>query len=170
MWWTAIRCSHSVLSSGLPIKNLLPKKLPPSLSSRPGNLYEVISRAPGGGVGKQVHQVRWSEKKIPNSYWVITRSKFKCEGKHGKAWGKLYWKSTLLSSAVQSSFDVLTIPDKLVSTSEERIRGSLKYTWREGASIARTSVWPICAVCPRLIILTTGFSNSLSLQVQRYMC
>lgn len=72
-------------------------------------------------MGKKVHQFRWSEKQIPDSYWVVTRAKFKCEGKHGKAWGMLYWK------------------DKLVSTKEERIRGALKYTWKEGHSVARTS-------------------------------
>lgn len=96
MWWTSIRCSPFVGSSELPraVRNLLPKKLPPSLSSRPGNLYEVISRCPGGSVGKKVHQFRWSEKQIPDSYWVVTRAKFKCEGKHGKAWGMLYWKGS----------------------------------------------------------------------------
>jgi small subunit ribosomal protein S34 len=94
MWWTPIRRSRTAKSLGLScsIQNLLPNKLPPSLSTRPGNLYQVISRAPGGGVGKKVHQIRWSEKQIPHSYWVVTRAKFKCEGKHGKAWGKLYWR------------------------------------------------------------------------------
>lgn len=98
MWWTPIRCSRIGKSSGLArsIQNLLPNKLPPSLSARPGNLYQVISRAPGGGVGKKVHQLRWSEKQISDSYWVVTRAMFKCEGRHGKAWGKLYWKGRLL--------------------------------------------------------------------------
>ena len=97
MWWTPIRCSPIGTSPELArsIQNLLPNKLPPSLSARPGNLYEVISRTPGGGVGKKVHQIRWSQKQIPDSYWVVTRAKFKCEGKHGKAWGKLYWKGRL---------------------------------------------------------------------------
>ncbi|KAF8897233.1 hypothetical protein BD779DRAFT_360643 [Infundibulicybe gibba] len=98
------------------LQNLLPKKLPPALAGRPGNLYEVLSRTPSGGVGKEVHQIRWGQKQISDSYWVVTRSRFKCEGKHGKAWGQLYWKG------------------KLVSPREEPIRGSLKYTWTEGRS------------------------------------
>ncbi|KAF5333370.1 hypothetical protein D9611_002242 [Ephemerocybe angulata] len=98
------------------IKHLLPKDLPPSLVSKPGNLYEVLSRTPSGGVGKKVFQLRWQNKAIKDSYWVVTRSKFKCEGVHGKAWGHLYWKG------------------KPVSQKEERIPGALKYTWAEGSS------------------------------------
>ncbi|KAF5387933.1 hypothetical protein D9615_000125 [Tricholomella constricta] len=92
MSWTPIRSSGIARS----IQKLLPSNLPPSLAGRPGNLYEVISRAPDGGVGRKVHQVRWSEKQIGDSYWLVTRSQFKCEGKHGKAWGLLYWKSVSL--------------------------------------------------------------------------
>ncbi|KAJ3857147.1 hypothetical protein EV368DRAFT_71168 [Lentinula lateritia] len=117
MFWTSI-----VLSSAAPpnigksLRRLLPRALPPSLVAHPGNLYEVLSRTPSGGVGKRVYQPRWSQKNILDCYWVVTRSQFKCEGKHGKAWGKLFWKG------------------RLVSTTEERIRGSLKYTWAEGQS------------------------------------
>ena len=70
-------------------------QLPPALKSQTGNLYRILSRTPTGGVGTEVHQLRWSEKQISNSYWVITRSKFKCGGNHGKAWGQLYWKGLL---------------------------------------------------------------------------
>ncbi|TFK29214.1 hypothetical protein FA15DRAFT_664122 [Coprinopsis marcescibilis] len=98
------------------IKQLMPSSLPPSLSPKPGNLYQVLSRTPSGGVGKKVHQTRWTAKEIEGSYWVVTRSKFKCEGAHGKAWGQLYWKG------------------KLVSEKEELIRGGLKYSWMEGSS------------------------------------
>ncbi|KAF8076087.1 hypothetical protein FPV67DRAFT_1470312 [Lyophyllum atratum] len=115
MLWTPVQLSGAARS----IQKLLPNKLPPSLTERPGTLYEVISRTPGGGVGRMVHQLRWSEKQIGDSYWLVTRSQFKCEGKHGKAWGLLYWKN------------------QLVSTKEERIRGSLKYTWSEGPSAAK---------------------------------
>ncbi|GLB33510.1 putative mitochondrial 28S ribosomal protein S34 [Lyophyllum shimeji] len=117
MLWTPVRSSGIAQS----IQKLLPNKLPPSLVPRTGNLYEVLSRSPGGGVGTKVHQIRWSEKQIGDSYWVVTRSRFKCEGKHGKAWGLLYWKN------------------KLVSPREERIRGSLKYTWAEGRSVAKNA-------------------------------
>ncbi|KAF9471843.1 hypothetical protein BDN70DRAFT_887690 [Pholiota conissans] len=101
------------------LKHFLPTRgLPPVLQPRCGNLYEVLSRTPTGGVGMEVHQTRWGHKNIENSYWVITRSQFKLQGKHGKAWGRLYWKG---------------VP---VSERDERIRGSLKYTWSEGRSKA----------------------------------
>jgi small subunit ribosomal protein S34 len=74
------------------IKKLLPKELPSSLSTRSGNLYQVLSRYPNDGVGQRVHQTRWSMKGIPDTYWEVTRSRLKLEGKHGKAWGKLYWR------------------------------------------------------------------------------
>lgn len=74
------------------IQKLLPSKLPASLSSRPANLYQVLSRYPKDGIGQKVHQTRWDMKNIEGSYWEVTRTKLKLEGKHGKAWGKLYWK------------------------------------------------------------------------------
>ena len=74
------------------LKSLLPKQPPPSLYSRPGSLYEVLARYPKDGVGQHVHQTRWGYKNIVGSYWVVTRSKLKQEGLHGKAWGQLYWK------------------------------------------------------------------------------
>ncbi|KAF8165054.1 hypothetical protein B0H34DRAFT_687602 [Crassisporium funariophilum] len=109
--------ASSTLSQAL--QRLLPVKktaLPPVLKASTGNLYEVLSRTPTGGIGAEVHQLRWSKKQIPDSYWVVTRSRFKCDGKHGKAWGRLYWKGVL------------------VSAREEQIRGSLKYTWKDGRS------------------------------------
>lgn len=74
------------------LQKLLPKNLPPSLVIKPGNLYEVLSRTPSGGVGTEVHQIRWNYKAIADSFWLVTRTRFKCEGKHGRAWGMLYWK------------------------------------------------------------------------------
>lgn len=77
------------------LRKLLPKELPASLdTSRPGNLYQVLSRHPDSGVGRRVTQCRWGPKQIEGSYWLVTRAQFKLEGKHGKAWGKLYWKGT----------------------------------------------------------------------------
>ncbi|KAJ4472170.1 hypothetical protein J3R30DRAFT_3298829 [Lentinula aciculospora] len=117
MFWTSI--NRSVVpptNLGKSLQKLLPNTLPPSLVAHPGNLYEVLSRTPSGGVGKRVYQLRWSQKNISDCYWVVSRSQFKCEGKHGKAWGKLFWKG------------------KPVSTRTERIKGSLKYSWAEGQS------------------------------------
>lgn len=120
------------------LKRLLPLKkseLPPALKPRTGNLYQVLSRTPTGGVGSEVHQLRWSEKQIANSYWVITRSKFKCGGNHGKAWGRLYWKGWL--GFITWLFDTISYIYTLgvpVSPREELIRGALKYTWKEGRS------------------------------------
>ncbi|PFH52619.1 hypothetical protein AMATHDRAFT_189316 [Amanita thiersii Skay4041] len=112
---TLIR-STSASSLSRSLRHLLPEKLPPSLAGKPGNLYQVLSRTPDGGVGKEVYQMRWNNKQIEDSYWKVTRSRFKCQGMHGKVWGLLYWKG------------------KLVSPHEEVIRGGLKYTWAEGRS------------------------------------
>ncbi|KAL1743572.1 hypothetical protein HDZ31DRAFT_64930 [Schizophyllum fasciatum] len=100
------------------LERLLPKPSarPPTLSALPAALPRVLSRTPDGGVGRRVHQVRWAEKQIPDSYWLVSRTAFKRGGAHGKAWGKLYWKG------------------RLVSDKEERIRGTLKYSWAEGPS------------------------------------
>ncbi|KAI0698626.1 hypothetical protein BC835DRAFT_1518751 [Cytidiella melzeri] len=101
------------------LKRLLPKDLPSSLSTRSGSLYQVLSRYPNDGVGQRVHQTRWSMKGISDSYWEVTRTRLKLEGKHGKAWGKLYWRGQLVS----------IVP-------EQEIKGGLKYTWRQGMSRA----------------------------------
>ncbi|KIP09191.1 hypothetical protein PHLGIDRAFT_103185 [Phlebiopsis gigantea 11061_1 CR5-6] len=102
------------------LKKLLPSKLPPTLSTRPGTLYQVLSRFPNDGVGQRVHQTRWSVKDIGNSYWEVTRTQLKLEGQHGKAWGKLIWKG------------------RPATGREERIRGGLKYTWRDGESQSKS--------------------------------
>ncbi|KAJ3829054.1 hypothetical protein F5880DRAFT_1525619 [Lentinula raphanica] len=140
MFWTSITRSARQPSNLVEtIRKLLPERLPPSLVSRPGNLYEILSRTPSGGVGKHVHQLRWSQKSIPDCYWVVTRSQFKCEGKHGKAWGKLVWKGKyfyMFSCDKSWNYGVSFILGRIVSEREERIRGSLKYTWAEGQSKA----------------------------------
>jgi small subunit ribosomal protein S34 len=80
------------------LQRLLPQaSLPPVLKHHPANLYQVLSRTPSA-VGKEMHQIRWSEKHISDSYWRVTRTQFKCNGTHGKAWGQLYWKGQLPSS------------------------------------------------------------------------
>ncbi|KAH7931274.1 hypothetical protein BV22DRAFT_1053135 [Leucogyrophana mollusca] len=98
------------------IQGLLPSKLPPSLRTTPANLYQVLSRSPRDGVGQRVHQIRWSDKGIRSCYWLVTKTRLKLEGNHGKAWGKLYWRG------------------KAVSNHPERIPGSLKYKWSTGTS------------------------------------
>jgi small subunit ribosomal protein S34 len=80
------------------LKSIAPlqkSELPPIFRRTTGNLYEVLSRKPAGCIGMEVHQTRWSEKCIADSYWVVTRAQFKSEGKHGKAWGKLFWRGLL---------------------------------------------------------------------------
>ena len=126
---------------GQSLRRLLPLKkaqLPPALRPQTGNLYQILSRTPAGGIGTEVHQLRWSEKQISDSYWVITRSKFKCGGNHGKAWGRLYWKGLLdLTSWLLTRsymFYILGVP---VSPREELIRGALKYVWKDGRSKAK---------------------------------
>ena len=82
------------------LESFLPEQTPPSLDTRSGNLYQVLSRHPRDGVGMTVSQTRWGQKGIGNSYWLVTRTKLKLEGQYGKAWGKLYWKGTrVLSTA-----------------------------------------------------------------------
>ncbi|KAJ7688437.1 hypothetical protein B0H17DRAFT_1012681 [Mycena rosella] len=103
---------------GRSLQRLLPIALPPALKNHPANLYQVLSRTPNA-VGKEVHQIRWSEKHISDSFWRVTRARFKCNGTHGKAWGQLYWKGQLVTTG-----------------RDEPIRGALKYKWAEGPSIA----------------------------------
>jgi len=98
------------------LESFLPQIVPPSLDNRAANLYQVLSRYPHDGIGMQVSQTRWGQKGIAESYWVVTRTKLKLEGQHGKAWGKLYWKGTP------------------TSTQDQRIPGSLKYSWKIGPS------------------------------------
>ncbi|KAI0047299.1 hypothetical protein FA95DRAFT_1461705, partial [Auriscalpium vulgare] len=98
------------------VNKLLPKDLPPSLSSKRGNLYEVLARYPKDGVGQRVYQLRWGEKGIEGSYWKVTRAMLKMNGTHGKAWGRLTWRG------------------QVVSTQDERIPGGLKYMWKDGVS------------------------------------
>ncbi|TCD62740.1 hypothetical protein EIP91_006465 [Steccherinum ochraceum] len=100
------------------LQKLLPSKLPPSLTSRPGSLYTVLSRYSKDGVGQRVHQVRWGSKGIEKCYWEVTRTKLKLGGTHGRAWGRLVWRG------------------KQISEKEEEIRGGLKYTWATGVSQA----------------------------------
>ncbi|KAH9179912.1 hypothetical protein EDB89DRAFT_1841110 [Lactarius sanguifluus] len=102
-------------------RKLLPKSLPPGLSTQPANLYQVLSRYPADGIGQRVFQTRWTTKGIADCYWVITRTSLKQGGSHGKAWGRLVWRG------------------KEVSPREERIRGGLKYAWKHGVSGAPTT-------------------------------
>ena len=84
------------------VRGALTKNLPPGLSEKSGNLYEVLSRQPKDGVGSTVFQTRWTGKGIVGSHWEVTRARIKGEGDHGKAWGYLTWKG----ACSQSSFSL----------------------------------------------------------------
>ncbi|KAF8511166.1 hypothetical protein JB92DRAFT_2935810 [Gautieria morchelliformis] len=83
------------------------------------SLYETLSRMPKDGVGARVTQPRWAAKGIPNCYWEITKVRIKDEGRHGKAWGRLFWKGQ----------EVKTVRGR-GSAGERRIPGGLKYGWK----------------------------------------
>ena len=82
------------------LANLIPASTSAQLANKPRNLYETLSRLPKDGVGARVHQTRWTSKLIDGCFWEVTRVKLKCEGSHGKAWGKLVWRGTLLVSFI----------------------------------------------------------------------
>lgn len=119
-----MRPSLSALSASL---NRLPaaaaKLVPdlPVLQGGNGTLYEVLSRLPMNGVGSKVLETRWSRKDFKDCYWVITRARLKCEGRHGKAYGRLYWQG--------KPVEIKQMPNKL-SVTEKLIRGGLKRRWR----------------------------------------
>ncbi|CAK5275784.1 unnamed protein product [Mycena citricolor] len=117
------------------LQQLLPatRPLPPALKTHPANLFKVLARTPNV-VGKEVHQIRWSDKQISDCYWRVTRGRFKCNGDHGKLWGQLYWKGKLVTKGV-----------------DERIRGSLKYKWIDGRSKAK-EVSPPTSTSPHLYL------------------
>ncbi|KAH9963121.1 hypothetical protein BC827DRAFT_1193509 [Russula dissimulans] len=102
-------------------QKLLPKSLPPGLSTKPANLYQVLSRYAADGVGQRVYQTRWTNKGISDCFWIVTRTSLKKSSNHGKAWGRLVWRG------------------KEVSPREERIRGGLKYSWKNGVSGSATT-------------------------------
>lgn len=120
------------LSLGTLIQSAVPSK-PPSLNTKPGNLYQVLSRKPNVN-NRVVHQVRWGAKGIENCWWTVTRASLKCEGNHGKAWGVKWWRGASYSSLCRR---VLTLAGKRVSDKPELIRGGFKYMWMEGPSVGR---------------------------------
>ncbi|KAI5122181.1 hypothetical protein M0805_007078 [Coniferiporia weirii] len=105
-------------ASALPraFAELVPKATSEALVDKPRTLYQTLSRLPKDGVGTRVYQTRWQSKGIEGCYWEVSRVKLKCEGAHGKAWGRLVWRG------------------KRVSEREECIPGSLKYMWMVGHS------------------------------------
>jgi small subunit ribosomal protein S34 len=88
-------------------QKLLPKNLPPGLSTRSANLYQVLSRYAADGTGQRVHQTRWTSKGISDCYWVITRTSLKKGGSHGKAWGRLVWRGQCIDYFIK--FVVLAV-------------------------------------------------------------
>ncbi|EJD54070.1 hypothetical protein AURDEDRAFT_110704, partial [Auricularia subglabra TFB-10046 SS5] len=119
-----MRPSLSALSASL---NRLPEaaaKLVPELrvlQGGNGTLYEVLSRLPMNGVGSKVLETRWSRKQFKDCYWVVTRARLKCEGQHGKAYGRLVWNG--------KPVPIHQMPNKPPVT-EKLIRGGLKRRWR----------------------------------------
>lgn len=93
--FSAMSARNPTVKAANALRSFLPQKPPPTLDTRAGNLYQVLSRYPQDGVGLKVHQTRWGDKGIARSYWKITRSSLKMEGRHGKAYGKLFWKGEL---------------------------------------------------------------------------
>ncbi|THH11286.1 hypothetical protein EW145_g763 [Phellinidium pouzarii] len=108
-------------ASALPraLAALIPEAASETLANKPRNLYSTLSRLPEDGIGARVFQTRWQSKGIEGCFWEVSRVRLKCEGTHGKAWGKLVWRG------------------KLVSEKEERIRGGLKYKWNIGHSTGK---------------------------------
>jgi small subunit ribosomal protein S34 len=124
-------------------QKLLPKNLPPGLSTKPANLYQVLSRYARDGVGQRIHQTRWTSKGISDCYWEVTRTSLKKGATHGKAWGHLVWRGQLccmfsLDCGIRCANYLFGIGNK-ISPREERIRGGLKYSWKSGASGAPTT-------------------------------
>jgi small subunit ribosomal protein S34 len=136
------------------IRRLIPlrkSQLLPVLRPITGNLYQILSRTPtnANGVGTEVHQLRWSDKLISDSYWIVTRSNLKNGGNHGKAWGHLYWKGLLdLTPWLLTQSHMSYILGVLVSPHEERIPGALKYAWKEGRSKAK---WKLSQKSPETV-------------------
>ena len=94
----SLRSSKSQMSTAnfaAAFQKLLPKSLPPGLSTKPANLYQVLSRYARDGIGQRVHQTRWTSKGISDCYWEVTRTSLKKGATHGKAWGHLVWRGQL---------------------------------------------------------------------------
>jgi small subunit ribosomal protein S34 len=92
-------------------RKLLPKNLPPGLSTTPANLYQVLSRYAADGIGQRVYQTRWTNKGISDCYWTVTRTSLKTGGTHGKAWGRLVWRGQSIERFFRRAApEVLTMP------------------------------------------------------------
>ncbi|KZV90499.1 hypothetical protein EXIGLDRAFT_770738 [Exidia glandulosa HHB12029] len=92
-----------------------------ALEGTSGSLYQVLSRLPQGGVGSKVLETRWSGKGFKDCYWLVSRTRFKADGVHGKAYGQLYWRG--------KPIPINQMPNKPPLT-ELLIRGGLKRRWR----------------------------------------
>jgi hypothetical protein len=53
----------------------------------PRSLPATLSRLANDGVGCAVRRRDWQE----NCWWEVTRVQLKDGGKHGRAWGRLWW-------------------------------------------------------------------------------
>jgi small subunit ribosomal protein S34 len=125
--------------SAAALQSLLGNSVPRVLKEGKLSLLETLSRLPRAGEGARVHQARWTKKGIDNCYWQVTRCTTKNEGKSGKVWGLLVWRGecTRVFNHTHNSLEHHFCPlGKPISTRPERIRGALKYHWKEGVSSA----------------------------------
>ncbi|KAH7102985.1 hypothetical protein BKA62DRAFT_787181, partial [Auriculariales sp. MPI-PUGE-AT-0066] len=99
-------------------------KLVPNLSvltNSPGTLFKTLSRLPRNGVGSKLMEARWAQKNFTDCYWLVTRTRLKVDGAHGKAYGRLFWRGR--------EVEIQQMPNKPPVT-EVIIRGGLKRNWR----------------------------------------
>ncbi|KAJ1632724.1 hypothetical protein T492DRAFT_986260 [Pavlovales sp. CCMP2436] len=66
---------------------------------------------PNRGIGTRFVRKSWDRNGYEDSHWTVTRIRFKPDGCHGKAWGKLTWRGA-------------------EPTWEKEVRSPLKREWR----------------------------------------
>eukprot|EP00302_Diacronema_sp_CCMP2436_P016399 CAMPEP_0179877364 /NCGR_PEP_ID=MMETSP0982-20121206/24755_1 /TAXON_ID=483367 /ORGANISM="non described non described, Strain CCMP 2436" /LENGTH=217 /DNA_ID=CAMNT_0021769967 /DNA_START=137 /DNA_END=789 /DNA_ORIENTATION=+ len=75
------------------------------------NLFDLASLMPNRGIGTRFVRKSWDRNGYEDSHWTVTRIRFKPDGCHGKAWGKLTWRGA-------------------EPTWEKEVRSPLKREWR----------------------------------------
>jgi hypothetical protein len=131
------------------MSSVLAKLFPstPILTEHSRTLYQVLSRLPKDGVGARVAQTRWAGKGIHGCYWEVTKARLKCEGTHGKAWGRLIWRGSAACAFLRAYVLTLRTSGKVTTKYNKEIRkisGGLKYLWRQvpgDASSIPSAIW-----------------------------
>ena len=118
------------------IQHFLPSKLPPTLSSSPSFLFQVLSRFLQDGVGQKIYQTRWGMKGFPECYQEVTRTKPEPEGRHGNVWGHLVWRGTLprVMNARTLVVEYWRQANGSLKMLYTLVRGGPNYKWATGAS------------------------------------